>query len=135
MRASVLSVFQKNMRIILLIAFGGGLGSVFRYLTAQFVNKYVQLYFPYATFAANVLGCFLIGLFLGYLEKNNITNPDLKLFLVTGFCGGYTTFSTFSNENVQLLQSNQMGTAFLYIGLSIILGLAATWVGLLLSKL
>ena len=123
------------MRILLLIALGGGLGSVFRYLTAQLINKHTQLFFPYGTFAANILGCFLIGLFLGYLEKNQITNPDLKFFLITGFCGGYTTFSTFSSENVQLLQANQTGTAFLYIGLSVILGLTATWAGLMLSKL
>ncbi|MCG2611851.1 fluoride efflux transporter CrcB [Flavobacterium sp. SM15] len=123
------------MRTILLIALGGALGCVFRYLTAQWINKYAQLFFPYATFVTNILGCFLIGLFLGLLEKNNIANPDLKFFLVTGFCGGYTTFSTFSNENVQLFQANQMGTAFLYIGLSVILGLAATWAGLMISKL
>ncbi|ESU28459.1 crcB protein [Flavobacterium limnosediminis JC2902] len=123
------------MRTILLIALGGGLGSVFRYLTSQFVNRFFQLYFPYATFITNVLGCFLIGLFLGWLEKNDVTHPDLKFFLVTGFCGGYTTFSTFSNENVQLFQANQSGTAFLYIGLSVVLGLAATWGGLMISKL
>lgn len=123
------------MRTILLIALGGGLGSVFRYLTSQFINKHSQLFFPYATFITNVLGCFLIGFILGVLEKNSVTNPDLKFFLVTGFCGGYTTFSTFSNENISLLQSNHIGTAFLYIGLSVILGLAATWAGLMVSKL
>ncbi|HSD15549.1 MAG TPA: fluoride efflux transporter CrcB [Flavobacterium sp.] len=123
------------MRTILLIALGGGLGSVFRYLTSQWINKHTQLFFPYATFITNVLGCFLIGLFLGWMEKNNVTNPDLKFFLVTGFCGGYTTFSTFSNENIQLFNANQSGTAFLYIGLSVILGLAATWAGLTVSKL
>ena len=123
------------MRTILLIALGGGLGSVFRYLTAQWINKYTQLFFPYATFFANILGCFLIGLFLGWMEKNNVTNPDLKFFLVTGFCGGYTTFSTFSNENIQLFNANQSGTAFLYIGLSLVLGLAATWLGLMISKI
>ena len=123
------------MRTILLIAIGGGLGSVFRYLTTLFINRYSQLFFPYATFTANILGCFLIGLILGLLEKNNITNPDLKFFLVTGFCGGYTTFSTFSNENVSLLQANQIGIAFLYIALSVIVGLAATWGGLMVAKL
>lgn len=123
------------MRTILLIALGGGLGSVFRYLTSQFVNRYFQLYFPYATFATNILGCFLIGLFLGLLEKHDAAHPNLKFFLVTGFCGGYTTFSTFSNENIQLFNANQSGTAFLYIGLSIVLGLAATWAGLMVSKL
>lgn len=123
------------MRTILLIAIGGGLGSVFRYLTTVFMNRYSQLFFPYATFTANVLGCFLIGLILGLLEKNNVTNPDLKFFLVTGFCGGYTTFSTFSNENVSLMQANQIGIAFLYIALSVIVGLAATWGGLMMSRL
>nr|WP_294938388.1 fluoride efflux transporter CrcB [uncultured Flavobacterium sp.] len=123
------------MRTILLIAIGGGLGSVFRYLTTLAVNRYSQLFFPYATFTANILGCFLIGLILGLLEKNNVTSSDLKFFLVTGFCGGYTTFSTFSNENVSLMQANQMGTAFLYIALSVIVGLAATWSGLMVSRL
>ena len=123
------------MRTILLIAIGGGLGSVFRYLTTLAINRYSQLFFPYATFTANILGCFLIGLILGLLEKNNVTSSDLKFFLVTGFCGGYTTFSTFSNENVSLMQANQMGTAFLYIALSVIVGLAATWSGLMVSRL
>lgn len=123
------------MRTLLLIALGGGLGSVFRYLTTVLMNRYSHLFFPCATFTANILGCFLIGLILGLLEKNNVTNPDLKFFLVTGFCGGYTTFSTFSNENVSLLQANQIGTAFLYIALSVMLGLAATWAGLMIAKL
>lgn len=122
------------MKTILYIALGGGLGSVLRYLTAVVVNKYVSSSFPYATFVTNVLGCFLIGLFFGYLEKHNAISEDLKFFLIAGFCGGYTTFSTFSHENMQLLESNQMLTAFLYIGLSVLLGLMATWVGLFLAK-
>lgn len=113
---------------------GGGLGSVLRYLTAVVMNKYVQSSFPYATFVTNMLGCLLIGLFFGYLEKHNAISQDLKFFLITGFCGGYTTFSTFSHENVQLLESNQMLLTFLYIGLSVLLGLMATWFGLFLAK-
>ena len=116
------------------IALGGGLGSVLRYLTSVVVNKYVHSNFPYATFLTNVLGCLLIGLFFGYLEKHNALSQDLKFFLITGLCGGYTTFSAFSHENVQLLQTNQMLTAFLYISLSVFAGLLATWFGLTLAK-
>lgn len=116
------------------IALGGGLGSVLRYLTAVVMNKYVQSSFPFATFVTNILGCLLIGLFFGYLEKQHAISQDLKFFLITGFCGGYTTFSTFSHESLQLMQTNQMVTAFLYIGLSVFVGLLATWFGLALAK-
>ncbi|WP_300568264.1 fluoride efflux transporter CrcB [Flavobacterium sp.] len=122
------------MKTILYIALGGGLGSVLRYLTSVVMNKYVQSSFPLATFVTNILGCLLIGLFFGYLEKHNAISQDLKFFLITGFCGGYTTFSTFSHENLQLMQGNQMVMAFLYISLSVFLGLLATWSGLTLAK-
>jgi CrcB protein len=122
------------LKTLIYIALGGGLGSVLRYLTSVVMNKYVQATFPYATFVTNILGCLLIGIFFGYFEKQNALSQDLKFFLITGLCGGYTTFSTFSNENVQLLQTNQMLTAFLYIGLSVFVGLLATWFGLVLVK-
>jgi len=122
------------LKTILYIALGGGLGSVLRYLTAVVMNKYVQSSFPYTTFVTNVVGCLLVGLFFGYLEKHNALSQDLKFFLITGFCGGYTTFSTFSHENMQLMQTNQMVTVFLYISLSVFVGLMATWFGLTLAK-
>lgn len=122
------------MKTIFYIALGGGLGSVLRYLTTVVMNKYVQASFPYATFVTNIVGCLLIGLFFGYLEKQNTVSQDLKFFLITGLCGGYTTFSTFSNENIQLLQNNQLLIAFLYISLSVFLGLMATWTGLIIAK-
>lgn len=123
------------MKTIFYIAIGGGFGSVLRYFTTIVVNKYFQSTFPYATFAINLIGCLLIGLCFGYFLKQNNISQDFKLFLITGICGGFTTFSAFSIENVQLLQNNQILTAFLYISLSIFLGLIATYAGLSIAKI
>lgn len=122
------------LKTILYIALGGAIGSVLRYLTSILVAKYWSNQFPLATLLTNVLGCFLIGFLIGVLEKNNLANSSLKWLLVTGFCGGFTTFSTFGYENISLFQSNNAAMAFGYIALSVLLGLFAVWLGLFVAK-
>lgn len=123
------------MRALLLVGLGGGAGSILRYLTSVVVTRYFQGVFPLAIFIVNVLGCLMIGLLLGLLERPLFTHPDMKLLFVTGFCGGYTTFSTFSYENLSLIQSGHYLTAVLYIAASVFLGMVAVWLGFVLAKL
>ncbi len=122
------------LKTILYIAIGGAVGSVLRFLTTLLVSKYWSNNFPLATFIVNIIGCFLIGLFVGYLTKNQLEDSNLKWLLVTGLCGGFTTFSAFGMENYTLFQNNNSILAFGYIALSIIIGLFAVWFGLFVSK-
>lgn len=123
------------IKTIFLVGIGGGIGSVFRYLTSVFVTKYFQTTFPLATFAVNIIGCLIIGIFLGLFERQQLTNPDLKFLFIIGFCGGYTTFSTFASENINLFQTGNSLTAFLYISTSVIISLFAVWIGFSLTKI
>ncbi|MDR1877326.1 MAG: fluoride efflux transporter CrcB [Flavobacteriaceae bacterium] len=120
---------------ILLIGLGGALGSVLRYLTAVYTAKHYSGTFPLATFLINITGCVLIGLFIGLAERYQLINTDIRLFLITGFCGGYTTFSTFSSENLQLFQNGNPITLFSYIFSSVLIGIVGVWLGSLLSKI
>lgn len=122
------------IRTLLLVGIGGALGSILRYLTTWAVGKYFSSSFPLATFIINILGCLLIGIIMGLLEKNQLTDASIKWLLVTGFCGGYTTFSAFGYENISLLQHGNSALAFLYIVSSVIIGLMAVWLGLTLVK-
>lgn len=122
------------MRAILFVAAGGGAGSVLRYLTSVLTARFFHGQFPMATFITNAIGCLLIGLLMGFFIKNNLRDSEMKWLLVTGFCGGYTTFSAFAFENVSLFQSQQYGTALLYIMASVVIGLAAVWCGLTLTR-
>ncbi len=111
---------------ILLIGLGGGIGSMGRYLASLLLmNKS----FPVATLLINISGSFIIGLVAAYALKNEWFAVNWKLFLATGICGGFTTFSAFSLENLQLLQQGKYLWALLYIAASIVLGLMATFFG------
>ena len=121
----------KNIFLVLL---GGGIGSVARYLLSYFLTKNNTTQFPWATFIANGLGCLLIGLLFGYIQKNNLQNETLKLLLITGFCGGFTTFSTFAYENSELIKSGDISSFLIYTFISIIFGIAAVFIGIQIAK-
>lgn len=122
------------MRIILAIGIGSCLGGISRYLLAQLIQNKFLSSFPYGTLVVNLLGCFLIGIIFGLSERGNFTIV-WRLFLVTGFLGGFTTFSSFSNETVGMLRDGQIWSAFTYISISVLIGLLATFTGISLIKL
>jgi CrcB protein len=122
------------LKTILLVGFGGAIGSIFRFLSHWLTSKYFQSTFPLSTFLVNILGSLLIGLFIGYLGKYFPENHPLKFLLIVGFCGGFTTFSSFALENYNLLQGNQQIIAYLYIIVSIILTITAVGFGNYLAK-
>jgi fluoride exporter len=115
----------------LLVGAGGMAGSMLRYAVSLFIRN---TSFPLATFAVNITGSFIIGLVLGYSQRNPGFEADWRLFLATGVCGGFTTFSAFSAEGIQLLTHQRYLVFFLYFAASMILGLLATYLGMMIAK-
>lgn len=122
------------LQSILFVGAGGFLGSVFRYLIAYYVKLNWSPVFPVGTFIVNLVGSFLIGIIIAATISENL-DQQARLLLATGFCGGFTTFSSFSYEFFSLLQNGHTGYALLYAGSSLVLGLLFVWLGFSFGKI
>lgn len=121
------------MKQLILVFIGGGFGSVLRYLIGKFLNS-SQTGIPYGTFVANILGSLFIGIILGYAAKNETLSQNHTLLLATGFCGGFTTFSTFAYENHLFLKSGDFTSFAFYTIASFVVGFLAVFAGMFLVK-
>lgn len=129
-----------NFINVLMVFLGSGLGGVCRYVLSRAVQSHVTTaqVFPWGTFAVNVLGCFLIGLLYGIFDRYTSPGwltPQLRLLLTVGFCGGFTTFSTFINENYILFQSSNLLLLLVYVAASVIIGFISLYLGYVLSQI
>lgn len=120
---------------ILLVALGGSIGAVTRYLVSNWAAEKFGAEFPYGTLIVNVIGCFIIGAFMTMATERLIINPYWRLLVTVGFVGGLTTFSSFSYETFRLLQDADLVMALYNIVLNLILGFCATWMGISLVRL
>ena len=123
------------IKTILLIGSGGFLGSVARFYISKIVQESTFTSIPYGTLSVNVIGSLIIGLLTGIAMKSPSFSIEWRMILMVGFCGGFTTFSTFTSENLKLMQDGQAFYVFLYTGLSVFLGFSAVYLGYLSSKM
>lgn len=121
------------IRALLLVGLGGFFGSIARYGVKLLTDRYLPDHFPYATFLVNVIGCFIIGVLFGLVQRNQVDNT-MWLILGTGFCGAFTTFSTFVLENNVLVNDKYSGSALLYTLASLVIGLLLCRAGIQLAK-
>ena len=122
------------MKQVLLVFVGGGIGSVIRYLIGSFFSS-SSTEFPWGTFSVNIIGSLSIGIFMGIALKNNYFSENQILLLVTGLCGGFTTFSAFAYENQQFLKEGDLTSFAIYTLGSLSLGILAVFLGLVISKI
>ncbi len=123
------------IKTLLLIGTGGFLGSISRFLASRVIQENFPAAFPYGTFFVNLSGCLLIGLIYGFSERSSLLTYGWKMFLAVGFCGGFTTFSTFANENLALLRDGEFFYFMMYTGLSVFVGISATFLGVIITRL
>jgi fluoride exporter len=123
------------MNQLILIFIGGGLGSLTRFSLSKFIQENIDKTFPFGTLGVNVLASIVLGIFVGMVEVKSLMNPNYKALIAIGFCGGFSTFSTFSNDTLQLIQNNRMLEALMNILLNVTLCILATFGGMTLAKI
>jgi CrcB protein len=116
------------------IAAGSAIGGVSRYLLGSLLQRLMTDGFPGGTIVINVTGSFLLGVILQYAIETTAISPELRAFLTIGFCGGYTTFSTFSYESLTLMEDGQWSRAATYVGLSVVLSIVAAFLGMVAAR-
>lgn len=119
---------------IAIVAAGSASGGIIRYLISLFFITKGWNKFPLATFTVNIIGCFLIGIMYAVIEKTGQEKQQLSLFMATGFCGGFTTFSAFALENIQIIKLQSASFSLVYICLSVTLSIGAAFLGIFLFK-
>jgi CrcB protein len=120
---------------LFIIGLGGFLGSVSRFLLSKVIQEQSNSNFPWGTMVINILGSFLLGVIFALSVKHSILNPTWRNFLAVGFCGAFTTFSTFSLDNFQLIVNQQIGYSLLYTIISVVLGFGFLYLGILLTRI
>jgi CrcB protein len=123
------------MKDILLVGLGGGIGSIARLLSQRSVQKMVDLSFPLGTFFINIIGSFLIGVIYALSERGNYLSPEIRLFLTVGFCGGFTTFSTFAYDNFNMISEKLWQYLIFNVGGSLFFGIMAVYLGVAAVRL
>lgn len=129
--------FEKKytMRSFIAIGLGGAIGSVLRYIVSLLTSRSAESSFPWSTFMVNIIGCFLMGILFSISEKYAWFSNDMRLFFITGFCGGLTTFSAFALENWKYVQQGQMFLFLWYSLVSVVSTLLAVWIGVWIFKM
>ncbi len=122
------------MQQVLAIAAGGAAGALFRYWLANGVYRFVGQDFPYGTLAVNVLGCLLMGILYVLLFERVTVGIEWRAFLLIGLLGAFTTFSTFSIETLNLIETGELFKAFMNVAISVVVCIAATWLGVVVAR-
>jgi CrcB protein len=123
------------VKSLMVVGFGGFIGTAGRFLISRYFQVNITSVFPWSTFIVNIIGCLLIGIIYGISEKGDFLSPEIRLFLTVGICGGFTTFSTFSNDAFLLFRQQEWVRFALYTSLSFFIGLLAVYAGRIIIKL